>query len=80
MLLDVMVLNPQKVVFEGKAESVILPGGQGVFEILAFHKRMLSRLITGILTVGNKNFYIRRGVAKIDQNKVLVIIEEQKEP
>ena len=80
MLLDVMVLNPQKVVFEGKAESVILPGEQGVFEILAFHKRMLSRLITGILTVGNKNFYIRRGVAKIDQNKVLVIIEEQKEP
>ena len=78
MLLDVMILNPQKVVFEGKAESVILPGEQGVFEVLAFHKRMLSRLITGILTVGNKNFYIRRGVAKIDQNKVTVIIEEKR--
>lgn len=78
MLLDVMILNPQKVVFEGKVESVILPGEQGVFEVLPFHKRMLSRLITGILTVGNKNFYIRRGVAKINQNKVTVIIEEKR--
>jgi F-type H+-transporting ATPase subunit epsilon len=78
MLLDVMVLNPQKVIFEGKAESVILPGEQGVFEVLSFHKRMLSRLITGILTVGNKNFYIRRGVAKVDQNKLTIIIEEKR--
>lgn len=78
MLLDIMILNPQKVVFEGKAESVTLPGEQGIFEVLPFHKRMLSRLITGIISVGNKNFYIHRGVAKIDQNKVMVIIEEKR--
>ena len=72
-----MILNPREVVFEGKVESVILPGEQGVFEVLPFHKRMLSRLITGVITVGNKNFYIRRGVAKINQNKVIAIIEKR---
>ena len=75
MLLDVSILNPKEVVFEGKAKSVILPGEQGVFEVLPFHKRILSRLISGTLVVDEKSFTIQRGIAKIDQNKVTIIIE-----
>jgi len=75
MLLDISVLNPREVVFEGKAKSVILPGEQGVFEVLPFHKRFLSRLISGTIVVDEKSFTIRRGIAKIDQNKVTVIVE-----
>ncbi len=77
MLLDVAVLNPRKIVFEGKAKSVILPGEQGVSEALPFHKRLLCRLISGALVIDEKTFPIRRGIAKIDQNKVTVIIEEE---
>jgi len=75
MLLDVSVLNLKEVVFEGKAKSVILPGEEGVFEMLPFHKRLLSRLISGTLIVDEKNFSLQRGIAKIDQNKVTIIIE-----
>ncbi len=75
MLLDVSVLNPRKVVFEGKARSVTMPGEEGVFEVLPFHKRLLSRLISGTLVIDEKSFSIRRGIAKIDQNKVTIIVE-----
>ncbi len=76
MLLDVSILNPRKVVFKGKAASIMLPGEEGVFEILPFHKRFISRLISGLLLVDGKTFSVHRGIAKVDQNKVTVIIEE----
>lgn len=76
ILLDVSVLSPSKVVFEGKAKTVSVPGEQGVFEVLPFHKRLLSRLISGTLVIDEKNFSIRKGIAKVDQNKVTIIIEE----
>lgn len=75
ILLDVSVLNPRKVIFEGKAKSVILPGEQGVFEVLPFHKRLLSRLVSGTLVVDEKSFPIHRGIAKVEQNSVTVMIE-----
>jgi F-type H+-transporting ATPase subunit epsilon len=75
-MLDVCVLNPKQVIFEGPARSVILPGEEGVFEVLSFHKRLLSRLISGILFVDNQKFDIRRGVVKVNQNKVVIIVEE----
>lgn len=76
MQVDVVILTPQKILFEGKAASVILPGEQGIFEIMPFHKRMLSRLISGTLVIDEEIFLIRRGIAKIGQNKVTVIAEE----
>ncbi|MCK5082467.1 MAG: hypothetical protein KAR31_06130, partial [Candidatus Omnitrophica bacterium] len=59
------------------AESVILPGDTGVFEVLSFHKRVLSRLLKGIIEVDGREFPIARGVAKVDRNNVMVVIEEE---
>ena len=58
MLLDVSVVSPIKIIFEGKAKSVILPGEQGVFEVLPFHKPILSRLITGTIVIDNESFSV----------------------
>jgi len=74
-LLDVSVLSPRGVIFEGKAGKVILPGEQGVFEIMSFHKHILSLLVGGNLTVDEKDIPVKRGIAKIELNKVTVIIE-----
>lgn len=76
MLLDISVLSPKEVIFEGKAKSVILPGEQGVFEVLPFHKRLLSRLISGTLLIDEESFPIRRGIVKVEQNRVTIIVEE----
>ena len=76
MLLKVKVLSPQEVIFEGKAKSVIFPGEQGVFEVLPFHKRLISRLIAGQLFVDDQAFPIKRGVAQVNQNEITVVVEE----
>ena len=76
-LLDVVVLSPERLIFEGKAPHVILPGEAGVFEVLPFHKRLLSRLLPGSLIVGDEKIQIKRGVAKVGLNRVTIIIEEK---
>jgi len=75
MLMAVTVLTPREVIFEGRARSIILPGEQGVFEVLIFHKRILSRLISGTLFIDREGFPIKRGIVKVDQNNVTIIIE-----
>jgi len=76
MFLNVSLLSPTKVIFEGKAKSVIIPGEQGVFEVLPFHKRLLSRLVSGTLFIDEQALRIHRGVIKVDQNNVTIIVEE----
>jgi len=77
MLLNVSILSTSRVVFEGQAGRVIVSGEEGVFEILPFHKRILSRLITGSVIVDQQSIPIRRGVIKVDQNTVTIILEEK---
>lgn len=76
MKLDVMVLSPTDVIFEGKVKSVIVPGEQGVFEIQPFHKRILSRLVGGTMTIDGQRFPMRRGIVRVNQNRVTVVMEE----
>ena len=76
MLLDVSVLSTRKIFFEGKAKSLTLPGESGFFEILPFHKPILSRLISGVMYVDEKKISIRRGIVQCHLNKITVIIEE----
>ncbi len=63
--------------YKGQAKSVIVPGEQGVFEVLPFHKRIMSRLMAGEVCVDERHFPIRRGLVKVDQNRVMIIIEEE---
>lgn len=74
-MLDVLILSPEKEIFEGKAESVSLPGEQGAFEVLPFHKNLLSRLLSGSVIVDGRVFSIRRGIVKVENNTVTVISE-----
>ncbi|MCM8792600.1 MAG: hypothetical protein NC826_05635 [Candidatus Omnitrophica bacterium] len=76
MILDVLLLDPHRVIFKGKARSVILPGEKGVFEILPYHKSIVSRLISGNLFIDEKNYKIKRGIVGVYNNEVKIIIEE----
>jgi F0F1-type ATP synthase epsilon subunit len=76
LLLDVSVFSPKEIIFQGKAKSVMLPGEQGVFEVAPFHKPILSRLVSGTLFIDEQHFSVKRGIVKVFQNNVTVIIEE----
>ena len=74
--LELLILSPERVIFKGRTESVILPGEKGVFEVLPHHKRLLSRLLGGMIIVGKNALRIKRGVVKVAMNQVTVLVEE----
>jgi F-type H+-transporting ATPase subunit epsilon len=76
-VLNVVILTPERMIYEGTAQSLILPGEKGVFEILPYHKELLSRLVRGNLILDGHTFPIKRGVVKIVKNETVVIVEEQ---
>ena len=73
---DVLIATLDRVVYEGKGKSLILPGENGVFEVLPYHKKLLSRLKEGSIVLDGTIFPIRRGVAKVGPADVTVIVEE----
>jgi F0F1-type ATP synthase epsilon subunit len=75
-MIDVLICTPQEILFEGRAHSAIFPGEFGVFEILPFHKPLLSRLISGIIIVEDQKVAIFRGVCQVRANKVTAIVEK----
>ncbi len=77
MQLEVFIVSPQKVVFKGKAGSILVPGEEGVFEILPFHKRIVSRLVEGLVVVDGQDFSIKRGIIRVNKNAVAIIMEEK---
>ena len=74
--LDLLVLSSERLIYEGQATSVVLPGENGVFEVLPFHKRLLSRLLAGLVIIDKKAMRIKRGVVKVGLNRVTIIVEE----
>jgi F-type H+-transporting ATPase subunit epsilon len=75
-MMDVVIFSPEKQIFQGKASSLIFPGESGVFEVLSYHKPILSRLIGGNIFVDEKSFAIRCGIVGVNHNKATVVIEE----
>lgn len=71
-----ILISLEKVIFEGKARSVILPGEQGVFELSSFHRPLLSRLVGGSVFIDEKPFQIRRGLVGVNLNKATIVVEE----
>jgi len=76
-MIDAIIYTPEKILFEGKASSILFPGEQGIFEVLSYHKPMVSRLIGGRIVVDEStSFPIRCGIVGITRNKATVVIEE----
>ena len=65
-----MIATLDRVIYEGTAKSLILPGERGVFEVLPYHKKLLSRLVPGPMILDGNTFPIRSGVVKVGSNEV----------
>lgn len=74
--MNVTAITLQEIIFKGTAQSVILPGERGVFEVLPFHKHFMSRLVKGRVFIDGHIFSILRGIAKVEKNNVTIIMEK----
>lgn len=74
------IITPEQKVFEGKVNSVQLPGVDGKFEILNNHAPIISTLSKGDVRVIDSNnktvlFKINGGVIEMQNNKIIVLAE-----
>jgi len=45
--MNIKILTPESVIFEGEVESVLLPGKNGDFQIMKNHAAIVSSLVNG---------------------------------
>lgn len=78
--LQVSVVSPEKILFEGEVESVHLPGEKGRFEVFKQHAPIISSLVKGkVVCKGKENFEveIKSGFVEVAKNSVSVCIEQE---
>ena len=74
------LVSPERVLFSGAVEAVILPAIEGDMTVLAGHAPMMTALKTGFLVItdnpGNgKRILVRGGFADINQTGLTVLAE-----
>lgn len=75
--MQVTILNPKHVLFEGEAKSVFLPGDLAEFEILDHHAPIVSLLLPGDVVLDwETRIPIKRGMVKFDRNECMILVEE----
>jgi F-type H+-transporting ATPase subunit epsilon len=74
-MLNVTILSSHDVLFSGQAHHVVFPGEQGVFEVLPFHRPLVSRLLPGIILIDEQLVPIQRGVVKVESDSITAIVE-----
>jgi len=78
--LDVRVVSPDKIVFEGEAAAVVAPAWDGQVGILPGHAPMLALMGSGPLSVdrpggGSDSFHVAGGVLKVERDTVTLLTE-----
>lgn len=77
-MLHVSVISPERVVFEGEAESVVAPAFDGQVGILTGHAAMVTLLGDGELRIGTSTghrFHVEGGFMQVADNQVRVVTE-----
>lgn len=78
-MLRLIIVSPEKIVFDGMVESVLVPGTLGSFEILTDHAPIISSLEDGKVeytTPESKyTLQIAGGFVEVKQNEVSLCVE-----
>ncbi len=78
-MLNVTVISPEAVLFEGDTDSVVAPAFDGEMGILTGHAPMMTLLGKGTLRLGlggaNGRFNVEGGFLQVVENQVRVVTE-----
>lgn len=78
-MLQLRIVSPEKIEFDGVIESVIVPGTMGQFEILNDHAPIISTLQKGMVeyttTEGKTSLEIQGGFVEVQKNVVSLCVE-----
>ena len=79
-LYELAVISPQRTVYRGKAQSLVAPGAEGYFGVLARHAPMVAALAVGELDVVNergerKRLAVSGGLLEVTWDGVVVLAD-----
>lgn len=81
MSLKLRIVSPEKVVFDGEVNSVLVPGTLGSFEILTDHAPIISSLQEGKVEyttkTGKEQLAITGGFVEVQKNEVRLCVERR---
>lgn len=76
-MFKVTILNPKRTLYDGQATSVFLPGDLGEFEVLQFHKPIISLLRQGEIIIDwQKSITISKGIVRMYGDELVALVEE----
>jgi F-type H+-transporting ATPase subunit epsilon len=77
--LQVVVISPERTIYEGAADAVVAPAWDGQLGILRGHAPLMALLGSGELRVTRggttEEFFVRGGFLQVVDNKVTVLSE-----
>ena len=78
-MLKLKIVSPEKVVFDGYADSVLVPGTSGSFEILVKHAPIISSLEKGDVVYAvngiKQQLHIDGGFVEVKKDEVSLCVE-----
>ena len=78
-MLTLRIVSPERIVFTGEVDSVLVPGTMGSFEILTDHAPIISTLDEGKVIYGIKGakteLQIVGGFVEVQKNVVNLCVE-----
>jgi F-type H+-transporting ATPase subunit epsilon len=73
------IVSQDRIVFQGEADMVVLPGAGGVMGVLPHHSPVLSLLQFGVITVRTAKeelfFTVAGGVAEVQPDQVTILAD-----
>lgn len=78
-MLKLKIISPEKIIFNGEVENVLVPGTLGEFEILNDHAPIISTLENGRVVYttkeGKQQVNIQGGFVEVKRNEVSLCVE-----
>jgi F-type H+-transporting ATPase subunit epsilon len=78
-MLNVSVISPEAMLFEGTSDEVVAPAFDGMLGILSGHAPMMTLLGKGVLRIGSgggvRQFNVEGGFLQVADNRVRVVTE-----
>ena len=78
--MQLKIVSPEKILFDGEVEKVVVPGAMGEFEILDHHAPIISSLEKGRVIykstgIGEAQLEILGGFVEVQKNEIRLCVE-----
>jgi len=78
-IMEVLIVNMDTVLYEGRAKSAVVPTSYGNLALLPGHTPIFTKLVKGVVTINSESgssstYEIVNGIAKATQFKVTILV------